>query len=161
MRQIVSLSLAAAVMCSAQVTFPSLNTSPWLGQELLGRVSASSATVNVALDKDAQVYVEFGTSPGIYTARSATQTASAGVPLNIELKPLAANTRYYYRLQFALSPATTSRKALNSSALPLGSRKTDRFGCWVIGMVRVMYPVDEAAPTRSASLRGAGGRPMS
>ena len=106
-RQLTVLCLAATCLCSGQVTFPSLNTSPWLGQELVGRVGATSATINVAFDKDAQVYVEYGPSSGSYVARTATQNATAGVPTNIELKNLGANTRYYYRLQYAITPAAT------------------------------------------------------
>jgi hypothetical protein len=92
-----SLALCVA-QATAQTAFPSLNSSPWLGQELLGRVSASSATINVVFDAGAQVYVEYGTTSGTYPERSSTQTAAAGVPLNITLTGLTANTRYYYRL---------------------------------------------------------------
>lgn len=96
-----------ALLCAAsgfaQVTFPSLNSSPWLGQELLGRVGATSATINVVFDTTAQVYVEYGPVSATYSARTPTQTASAGVPLNISLTELTANTRYYYRVQYALT----------------------------------------------------------
>ncbi|MFM2126066.1 MAG: hypothetical protein RL328_2517, partial [Acidobacteriota bacterium] len=103
-----SLALCVA-QATAQTAFPSLNSSPWLGQELLGRVSASSATVNIVFDAGAQVYVEYGTTSGTYPERSSTQTAAAGVPLNITLTGLTANTRYYYRLQYSLSGAFTAR----------------------------------------------------
>jgi uncharacterized protein (TIGR03437 family) len=90
-----------AVCAAAQITFPSLNKSPWLGQELLTRVAATSVNVNVAFDRDMQVYAEYGTAPGAYTSKTSTQTASANVPLNFSLTNLKPNTRYYYRVQYA------------------------------------------------------------
>lgn len=96
-----------AAVSSAQVTFPSLNTSPWLGQEMLGRVEATAVTVNVAFDQDVQVFFEYGTASGEYTSRTFTETAAANTPLNVTLGNLQPNTRYYYRLQYALPSATS------------------------------------------------------
>ena len=103
-------AMAQTGPCSAE-TFPSLNSSPWLGQEMLGQVSANSININVAFDQNMQVYVQYGTASGAYTVTTPTQTASAGVPLNIALSGLTANTRYYYRLQYAAvgSTAFTAR----------------------------------------------------
>jgi hypothetical protein len=75
--------LTFAMPAEAQVTFPSLNSSPWLGQEMLGRVESNSITVNVVFDQDMQVYLEYGTSSGEYTLTTSTQTASANTPLNV------------------------------------------------------------------------------
>jgi hypothetical protein len=99
------LGFVAAAM--AQVPLPSLNTSPWLGQELLGRVSDRSVTVNVAFDSAMQVYAEYGAVPGSYTATTAVQAATAGTPLNVILDGLTPNTRYYYRLQYAAPGSST------------------------------------------------------
>lgn len=100
-------------ICAAQsgpcnaMTFPSANSSPWLGQEMLGRASATSINVNVAFDQDMQVYVQYGTASGTYSSTTPVQTAKATTPLNIMLSGLAPNTRYYYRLQYAPLSATT------------------------------------------------------
>jgi uncharacterized protein (TIGR03437 family) len=91
--------MAQTGLCSAE-TFPSLNSSPWLGQEMLGQVSPSCININVAFDQDMQVYVQYGNASGAYTATTSSQTASAKVPLNIPLTGLTPNTRYYYRLQY-------------------------------------------------------------
>lgn len=99
--------LTAALSCSAQVTFPSINSSPWLGQEMLGRVTATSATVNLVFDREAQVYAEYGTAPGVYSSRTPTLSAAAGVALNIGITGLAPNTRYYYRVSYSAAPATS------------------------------------------------------
>ena len=102
----ICILLAFAAGSAAQVTFPSLNTSPWLGQEMLTRVEATSVNVNVVFDQDMQIYVEYGTSSGAYTSKTATQTATAGTALNVALANLQPNTHYYYRLQYA--PASSS-----------------------------------------------------
>ena len=113
MRIAIILSLLAAVcpQAKAQVTFPSINTSPWLGQELLGRVEDKSINVNLVLDKDTQVYLEYGTTAGSYTSTTPTQTAQANTPLDIPLTNLQPNTRHYYRVQYAApgSSAFTAR----------------------------------------------------
>ncbi len=96
----------AQTNCGAQ-TFPSINSSPWLGQEMLGRVEANSINVNVVFDQAMQVYAQYGTASGAYTGSTPVQTAAAGVPVNITLPNLNPNTRYYYRLQYALPSVTT------------------------------------------------------
>ncbi len=101
--------LISAASALAQITFPSLNTSPWLGQELVGRVSATSATINLVFDSSTQVFIEYGTSPATYPAKTTTQTATANIPLNVVLSGLSANTRYYYRVQYSLGSTFTAR----------------------------------------------------
>lgn len=92
--------------CNAQ-TFPSLNSAPWLGQEMLGQVAATSVNINVAFSQDMQVSVQYGTASKSYTSTTPVQTAPANVPFNILLTGLTANTRYYYRLQYA-PPSSTA-----------------------------------------------------
>lgn len=92
---------------SAQVTFPSINSSPWLGQEMLGRVTDTSVTVNLVFDRDMQVYLEYGTVPGVYASKTQTQTAAANKPLEFPLDGLQSNTRHYYRVEYAPSGSST------------------------------------------------------
>ena len=99
-------AMAQTGPCNAQ-TFPSLNSAPWLGQEMLGQVAATSININVAFSQDMQVVVQYGTGSGAYTAATPVQTAPANVPFNIPLTGLTANTRYYYRLQYAPPSSAT------------------------------------------------------
>lgn len=112
--------------CNAE-TFPSINTAPWLGQEMLGQVAATSVNVNVAFSQDMQVYVQYGTASGAYAATTPVQTASASAPLNIALTGLSPNTRYYYRLQYA-APGSTAFTARSEhtfvTARPAGAAFT-------------------------------------
>ncbi len=109
--------------CNAE-TFPSINTAPWLGQEMLGQVAAKSVNVNVAFSQDMQVYVQYGTATGVYTSSTPPQTAAANVPLNIPLSGLTPNTRYYYRLQYApagAAPFTARAEHTFITARPAGT----------------------------------------
>ncbi len=99
-------ALAQTGPCNAQ-TFPSLNTTPWLGQEMLGQVAATSVNLNVAFDQDMQVYVQYGVATGAYSSTTPVQKAAAGLPLNIPLTGLSPNTRYFYRLQFGPAAGAT------------------------------------------------------
>ena len=102
-----ALLLGFNTIAAAQVTFPSLNTSPWLGQEMLGRVENNSVTINVVTDQAMQVYFEYGTASGAYTGKTALQTAAANTPLEVTLTNLSPNTRYYYRMQYSAASSST------------------------------------------------------
>ncbi len=75
-------------------------------QELLGRVTDSSVTINMAADQDLDVYVEYGTASGSYTGRTASARYSGGAPFNVVLTGLKANTRYYYRIEYRATGAS-------------------------------------------------------
>ena len=57
-------AMARTGPCNAE-TFPSLNNSPWLGQEMLGQVSANSININVAFDKDVVRLKKASGIPGV------------------------------------------------------------------------------------------------
>ena len=54
--------------------------------EILGRPTDSSITMSVLFDQTADVYWEYGTNTGIYTATTATVVASLNVPLEVDFK---------------------------------------------------------------------------
>src|SRR5512143_579286 len=58
-----SAAMAQTGPCNAQ-TFPSLNSAPWLGQEMLGQAAATSININVAFTQDMQVAIQCGTTSG-------------------------------------------------------------------------------------------------
>ena len=106
MKTCLLLGLIAGTI-SAQVTFPTINSSPWLGQEMLGRVTDTSVTVNLVFDRDMQVYLEYGAVSGVYSSKTQPQTAAANKPLEFVLNGLLPNTRHYYRVQYA-PPGTSN-----------------------------------------------------
>lgn len=76
------------------------------GQEMLGRVTNAAVTVNVAADRDLDVYFEYGTASGTYTSKTDTARFPGGTPFEVVLGKLQANTRYYYRMQYREAGAT-------------------------------------------------------
>jgi hypothetical protein len=98
---VLSFSLATAAQTQevhAAVTFTA--------QELLGRPTDNSVTVNVVADTALEVYFEYGTSPGVYTGQTGTATFAANTPIEMVIGGLASNTQYYYRMRYRQSGTT-------------------------------------------------------
>lgn len=76
------------------------NLSDFFAKEILGRPTDVSVTVNVVPAIRVDLYYEYGTAPGMYTAQTVPQTASAGIPLETLLDSLQPDTRYYYRIRY-------------------------------------------------------------
>ncbi|MFQ6103240.1 MAG: metallophosphoesterase family protein [Candidatus Glassbacteria bacterium] len=73
----------------------------FLGKELLGRVTDTSATVNLYSLIDTDVYIKYGTSPGMYTETTEHHLDNpAENAIEIIIDDLLPDTRYYYRLMF-------------------------------------------------------------
>ena len=68
--------------------------------EIAGRPTDSSITINILFDVSAEVYYEYGNSPGVYNLQSNTYAAATNVPLEIDLRSLTADTKYYYRMRY-------------------------------------------------------------
>ena len=76
----------------------------FLGREFLGRPTDTSVTVNLYSLTATDTYIEYGTSPGLYSESSAEYlNHPAEQSLEIVLADLVANTQYYYRLAFRRS----------------------------------------------------------
>jgi hypothetical protein len=67
--------------------------------ELLGRPTNSSVTVNVVPSGSGQVYFQYGTSSGVYGGQTSPVALASGVPVNVVIGGLVANTRYFYRME--------------------------------------------------------------
>jgi uncharacterized protein (TIGR03437 family) len=89
-----SFALVFLATCTAiaQPEFP--------GKELLGRVTANSVTLNMAADRDLEVYVEYGATSGSYTLKTEAKRYPGGTPFEVVLDRLQSNTRCYYRVQY-------------------------------------------------------------
>ena len=83
----------------AQVSFP--------GPELLGRPEANSVTINVVASAAIQAYFEYGTQSGSYPYQTSTVSAVANQPLVVVLSNLQSNTRYYYRMVYKQTGASS------------------------------------------------------
>jgi len=66
---------------------------------VLGRPTDRAIALSVLAAGPIEAFVEFGTAAGQCTGKTAPVTGRAGEPFEIAIAPLAANTRYYYRLR--------------------------------------------------------------
>lgn len=71
----------------------------FIATEILGRPTDKSVTVNVVPAQEMEIYYEYGTATGTYTARTVSQLCPARVPIETVIDKLQPNTRYYYRIR--------------------------------------------------------------
>jgi hypothetical protein len=83
-----------------QAQAPTSTSPDFIATEILGQPTDNSVTVNVVPAISMEIYYEYGTAAGAYTAQTSAQTATAGAPLETLITDLQANTRYYYRLHY-------------------------------------------------------------
>ena len=67
---------------------------------ILGRPTDKSITLSILFDQNVNFYIEYGTSPSIYTKNTSTFSNVANIPDRIEISDLTFNTKFYYRLRF-------------------------------------------------------------
>jgi PKD repeat protein len=67
---------------------------------VLGRPTGTSVAASALADAGAEVYFEWGTSPGNYVGTTPTVTSTAGQPVVVTMDNLKPDTRYYYRARF-------------------------------------------------------------
>jgi hypothetical protein len=79
----------------------------FIGPELLGRPTDHSITVNVVADAELDAYFKYGTSSGIYSGQTSTNTYPANEPVEVVISGLQANTRYYYRMVYSADGGST------------------------------------------------------
>ena len=77
---------------------------------VLGRPTDTSITVSIQFSKDVDFFIEYGTTPGIYTKTTPTISHKSVKPDEVDLHNLYPNTQYYYRVNFKLPSATNFTK---------------------------------------------------
>ena len=82
----------------------------FVAQELIGRPTDTSVTINAAAVKPMEVYYEYGVKPGSYTGKTAPAMFPAGEPVNVLVDKLAPNTQYFYRMRYR-EPGTANFSA--------------------------------------------------
>jgi len=74
---------------------------PFAGTIILGRPTDRAITASLQSVRSADVWLEYGTQSGTYPLASAHVSLQSGVPLNVILNGLQADTRYVYRVRTA------------------------------------------------------------
>ena len=85
------------------------------GTAILGAPTASSVTLSLLAATALDVYVEHGAASGTYTARTATTSLKAGVPIQVTLTGLKPNAAWFYRIRYRATGKTTFSAAVQQS----------------------------------------------
>ena len=85
-------------LMGGSATRVSADTITFTGEELLGKPTDTSITINIVPASAIEYRYEYGTITGVYTAQTSPVTAAAGAPSEVTITGLSANTRYYYRM---------------------------------------------------------------
>lgn len=79
---------------------------------ILGRPTDTSITASIMFnDQPADVYLEYGTQSGSYTATTSTYVGYINTPLEIFLTGLNSNTKYYYRARYRVHSSSSTFSA--------------------------------------------------
>ena len=76
------------------------NDPVFIAQEMLGRPTDKSITINVAPRKDLEIFYEYGTKSGSYTGKTPVLLHKATEPVDTTIEGLKGNTQYFYRLNY-------------------------------------------------------------
>jgi hypothetical protein len=82
------------------------DTVTFLCNELLGCPTDKSVTVNLRVNREAEIYVEYGIHSGTLQNQTSTAHLDAGGPATITLGSLLPDTRYFYRVRYRAVGAT-------------------------------------------------------
>lgn len=88
----------AAPMPATAITFT--------GEELLGKPTDTSITINIVPDTTIEYHYQYGTASGVYTGQTSNATATGGQPHDVVIGGLDPNTHYYYRMRYHLPGET-------------------------------------------------------
>ncbi|MFN7983279.1 MAG: metallophosphoesterase [Vicinamibacterales bacterium] len=76
---------------------------------MLGRPTDRSIALSVLANVGTEVYVEYSTASGVYTANSPVSALASSPTTTIELTGLQPNTRYFYRARYRLPSESAYR----------------------------------------------------
>jgi len=82
------------------------NDPVFIAQEMLGRPTDKSITINVAPRKDLEIFYEYGTKSGSYSGKTPVVLHKATEPVDTTIEGLKGNTQYFYRLNYREPGAT-------------------------------------------------------
>lgn len=71
-------------------------------REMLGRPTDEAITVNMLVDQNLDLYIEYGTTPNNYTKRTPNLFYYANEPIELAINGLEPDTRYYYRVRYKM-----------------------------------------------------------
>ncbi|MFZ4592423.1 MAG: metallophosphoesterase, partial [Ignavibacteria bacterium] len=97
-------------------------------QELLGRPTLSSITINACANKNVDMYYEYGTDSVNYPNQTSMQSCLDSIPSVFTLTNLNANTKYFYRMKYRdTGTSTFITRSIHSFRTPRPSGSTYTF----------------------------------
>ena len=103
------------------------NDPTFIAQELLGRPTDTSVTIDAKATKPLEVFYEYGTKSGTYSGKTPAKVYGSEDPFNVFIDGLKPNTEYYYRMRYREPDAKVfAMRAEHSfhTARPAGSTYT-------------------------------------
>jgi len=94
------LVLVVSLVGGPSASIEAATTITFTAEELLGKPTDTSITINIVPASTIEYHYQYGTAPGTYTGQSANATATGGQPHEITITGLAADTKYYYRMRY-------------------------------------------------------------
>jgi hypothetical protein len=70
---------------------------------ILGRPTDTSITASVLFHQDVQCFLEYGTLAALYTSSTDFISVNANQPVELDIKSLKSDTKYFYRLRYHLT----------------------------------------------------------
>jgi len=95
---LITLSLMGGSITRTQAA----TTITFTAEELLGKPTDTSVTVNIVPGSTIEYHYQYGTTSGSYTMQTGDYTATAGQPHEIVISDLTPNTQYFYRMRYHL-----------------------------------------------------------
>ncbi len=97
---LISVLIVLLLGIQAQTNVEAQTSITFIAEELLVRPTDKSITVNVIPSSDIELFYEFKKESESAYSVTPTTTASAGVPCNIVISGLTANTKYNYHMKY-------------------------------------------------------------
>jgi uncharacterized repeat protein (TIGR02543 family) len=96
----------SGVMAPAQAAPMRATTITFTGEELLGKPTDTSITINIVPASTIEYHYLYGTAPGSYTWQTPNATATGGQPHEVVIGGLDPNAHYYYGMRYHLPGET-------------------------------------------------------
>ena len=76
------------------------DTLKFICNELLGRPTSNSITINACANKELDIYYEYGTDSINYISKTTTKRCIDSIPFVFVIENLVPNTKYFYRMRY-------------------------------------------------------------
>ena len=105
------LVLLALLVCLALLTAGAYaQTATFTAQELLGKPTDTSVTINIVPASNIQYRYEYGTASGSYAHQTSPVNATGGQPSEVTITGLNPDTLYYYRMVYDADGSVDGRQ---------------------------------------------------